>query len=117
MYVLFIILNDLTFLEPILKRLVELKVRGATIIDSEGMAAAITRSEGLHSLIFNSIFDRNLDKDQGKSKTIFTVIPDSDQVSIVADAVKEIVGVSKRQVIGFMFTIPVAHIIPLKPKK
>ena len=41
MEALFIVLNDLSYLEAILQRFVELRVRGATIIDSMGMARAI----------------------------------------------------------------------------
>ena len=51
MNVLFIVLNDLAYLDEILEEFVALKVRGATIIDSEGMAAAILKRDDL--AVFN----------------------------------------------------------------
>lgn len=47
MNVLFIVLNDLAYLDEILEEFVSLKVRGATIIESEGMAAAILKEMDL----------------------------------------------------------------------
>lgn len=116
MEALFIVLNDLSFLEPILERFVELKVRGATIVDSMGMARAIMDNEGL-SFFASSPFQRTLGSDQKTSKTIFTVIPDGQDSKVIVDEVKKIVSASKRDVIGFMFTLPVSGIYPMKPKR
>lgn len=115
MEVLFIVLNDLAYLEPILARFVELKVRGATIVDSMGMARAIMNQEGMN-FYSSGPFNRSLDQDQKSSKTIFTVIPDGQDPKLVVEEVKKIVSTSKREVIGFMFTVPVSGIYPMKPK-
>lgn len=116
MEALFIILNDLSYLEPILTRFVELKVRGATIVDSMGMARAIMNQEGMN-FISSGPFQRSLDSDQKQSKTIFTVIPDGQDPKLIIDEVKKIVSTSTREVIGFMFTLPVSGIYPMKPKR
>lgn len=115
MEALFIVLNDLSYLEAILSRFVELKVRGATIIDSMGMARAIMNSEGMN-LYTSSPFQRSLAEDQKSSKTIFTVIPEGQDAKLIVEEVKKIVASSKRDVIGFMFTLPVSGIYPMKPK-
>lgn len=116
MEALFIVLNDLTYLDQILSEFVELKVRGATIIDSMGMARAIMDSEGLNFLM-SGPFQHSLDQEQKYSKTIFTVIPEGQKTEEVVDAVRKIVEKSKKQVIGFMFTVPVSGIYPMKPKR
>lgn len=115
MEALFIVLNDLSYLEAILQRFVELRVRGATIIDSMGMARAIMDSEGMN-FYSSSPFQRSLSDDQKSSKTIFTVIPEGQDASGIVEEVKKIVASSKREVIGFMFTVPVSGIFPMKPK-
>lgn len=117
MYALFIIINDLSFLDAVLEKLVELKVRGATIVDSKGMAQAIMDNERLSFLGSGNFFERFLDQDQKTSKTIFSVIPESDKMPTIIEGIKSVVSKSTKQVIGFMFTVPVAHIIPLKPEK
>ncbi|MGI6734835.1 MAG: hypothetical protein ACOX3C_01425 [Bacilli bacterium] len=116
MQILFIVLNDLSYLDRILEKFIDLQVRGATIIDSQGMAAAIMQNEGLLSLLAGP-FARSLENDQKSSKTIFTVIPETEKVSQVVKAVQDIVAGCKKQVVGFMFTLPVSGIYPLKPKK
>lgn len=116
MQILFIVVNDLSFLDKIFEKFLELKVRGATMIDSEGMAAAIMKSEGLLGLLHGP-FSRSLAEDQKASKTIFTVIPEEERAKEVIREIQLIMKNSKREVIGFMFTVPVSGIYPLKPQK
>lgn len=113
MHVLFIVLNDLSYLDQVLKTLVELKVRGATILESEGMAKAVLKSEGLNMLL-DGIIKSNQTKDVGSSKTIFTVIPDYQDIDEIVSKVREVLTHSEKNVIGFMFTVPVANIYPIK---
>ncbi|MDY0010628.1 MAG: hypothetical protein RBR96_02680 [Candidatus Izemoplasmatales bacterium] len=116
MEALFIVLNDLSYLDQILSKFVEMKVRGATILDSMGMARAIMDNEGLNFLM-SGPFQRTFESDQKSSKTIFTVIPEPSKVEEVVREVRAIVETSNKQVIGFMFTVPVSGIYPMKPKK
>lgn len=115
MEVLFIVLNDLAYLDKILLKFVDLRVRGATILDSMGMQRAIMDNEGL-SFLLNGPFQKSLSDEQKISKTIFTVIPEDRKAEEIISAVKEIVSTSKKQVIGFMFTVPVSGIYPMKNK-
>lgn len=117
MNVLFIVLNDLAYLDEILEEFVTLKVRGATIIDSEGMAAAILKRDGLGGLLSGGLFKVETKDIQQNSKTIFTVIPDEETLEKVVTSVKKIVERSRQKTVGFMFTVPVSGIYPLSPKK
>lgn len=116
MQILFIVLNDLSYLDKILEKFITLKVRGATIIDSHGMAEAVIKSQGLSALL-NGPFSRSLENDQKGSKTIFTVIPELEKANEVVSEVQQIMQSSTKEVIGFMFTMPVSGIYPLRHKK
>ena len=116
MKALFIILNDLNFLEDILEEFVALNIKGATILDSQGLAQAILGSDRGSKLFFNGPFQRNL-TDQGRNnKTIFTVLK-KEKVEEVVSAIRRIVQPSKKPAIGFMFVVPVDDIFLLKPNK
>lgn len=117
MQILFIVLNDLSFLDAILEKFVELKVRGATIIDSQGMARAIMKNEDVFQMLLSGPFAHSISNESSSSKTIFTVIPEEEKVKEVVQAVQAITQMSEKPVIGFMFTLPVTGIYPLKPKK
>lgn len=116
MQILFIVLNDLSYLDRILEKFIDLQVRGGTIIDSQGMAAAIMQNEGMMGLL-SGPFARSLSNDQKSSKTIFTVIPEAEKAQLVVKEIQKIVEGSKKQVIGFMFTMPVSGIYPMRPKQ
>lgn len=115
MEVLFIVLNDLSYLDQIFAKFLELKVRGATVLDSTGMASAIMANEGLNFML-SGPFQHSFGDNDKKSKTIFTVIPDAEKAKNVIREIRAIVENSKKHVIGFMFTVPVSGIYPMKPK-
>ncbi|NLB49130.1 MAG: hypothetical protein GX813_04780 [Erysipelotrichia bacterium] len=116
MQILFIILNDLNYLDEILQKFLARKVRGATIIDSEGMATAMMANEGFYNLLAGP-FAGALEGGSKRSKTIFTVINDPAKVDEVVGEVREIASKSQENVIGFMFTLPVSGIYPLRSNK
>ncbi len=116
MQILFIVLNDLSYQQRILEIFITFKVRGATILNSEGMAKAVLEHEGL-GILLGGPFAQSFPTSAANSKTIFTVVPDD---SILPDLIKEIqksLANSSAQTIGFMFTLPVSGIYPLKVKK
>lgn len=113
MKVLIIVLNELDYLDKILKEFLRLEVKGATILESEGMLNSILKSEGL-SQMFKNMFAIKKPVDENLSKTIFTVIKDDAKVLEVVEAIQEILEESSKQTVGFMFTIPVNNVYPLK---
>jgi hypothetical protein len=115
MQVLFIVLNDLSYEADILKVFIDKKVRGATIIDSEGMAKAVMQNEGL-DFFYNGPFANSLPKNVGDSKTFFTVIPNDDLLKELVEEIQRLLLSSNQQTVGFMFAVPVSGIYPLKKK-
>lgn len=115
MQVLFIVLNDLSYESEILKVFIDKKVRGATIIDSEGMAKAVMKSEGM-DFFFNGPFAQSFPKNIGDSKTFFTVIPKDELLDELVESIQKLLYTSHQQTIGFMFAVPVSGIYPLKKK-
>lgn len=113
MKVLFIVLNDVEFLEKILKAFLKLDVKGATILESEGMLKTVLKSEGL-SYLFRNMFAPTRAEDAHDSKTIFSVIKDGEKLTQVVEAVQDILKDSKKASSGFMFTLPVADVYPIK---
>ncbi len=116
MQVLFIVLNDLSFQQDILEIFIQCKVRGATILDSEGMAKAVLEAEGF-GMLLSGIFGQTIPKTPKGSKTIFTVIQDPDVLPKLVSAIQNKLESSTEQTIGFMFSLPVSGIYPLKTKK
>ncbi|WP_025724793.1 hypothetical protein [Acholeplasma granularum] len=116
MEALVIVLNDLSFMDDILDKFLELNVRGATIVDTQGMASAIMEKEGSGHALFSGPFYKSLVGDQNYSKTIFTVIPESFDKKNLIEEVRKILEQSERKVIGFMFTLPVSGIYPIHSK-
>jgi hypothetical protein len=114
MEALFIVLNDLTFMDDILDKFIELHIKGATIIDSQGMAQAIIEKDGGGQGLFSGPFYKALVGDQNHSKMIFTVLPETFDKKHVIGEVRSILEQSKKAVIGFMFTMPVSGIYPIK---
>lgn len=107
MVTLFIILNKQKYLDEILSTLVKYKVKGATIIDSQGMGSAIVSGDYRHIPLFGSL--RNLINEKHPyNKTIFSVVSEE----IIDDLVIAIRAIfdEKKPGVGFMFTMPVNNI-------
>ncbi len=107
MQVLFIVLNKTKYLDDILAKFLEIGVKGATILDSQGMAGAIANQEGevlnfgfLHSFMENA---------KPYSKTIFTVLKNQEMVEKTVAAVKEVLGEKAKIGAGFMFSVPIGN--------
>ncbi len=112
MNVLFIVLNEIEFLDDILDSFVDIGVKGATIIDSQGMGSAITNSGRGNEQFFGAI-RVFLDNARPYNKTIFTVIEDEETLSEAIKTVKGILGDINKPGVGMMFTIPVGNIYGL----
>lgn len=112
MNILFIVLNKTEFLDEILDSFVDIGVKGATILDSQGMGSALSMNN-TNQNFYGSL--RNLlDKSRPYNKTIFTVIEDKEILEKAISKVKEILGDIYEPGVGLMFTIPVGNIYGMK---
>ncbi|NLK29649.1 MAG: hypothetical protein GX305_01145 [Aminobacterium colombiense] len=104
MQMLVIVLNKVDKVESLFKEFINIGVRGATIIDSTGMARVL--HEDIDKIpLFGSI--KMLINDQYPyNKTIFVVLED-EQVQPAIDAVKRVVEDLSKPDVGILFTIPV----------
>ncbi len=109
MHVLFIVLNEVDYLEEILTKFVDIGVGGATILESQGMGSAIVNSEIRNVPLFGFL-KSILDESHPYNKTIFTVIDNQELLEKTVHAVKELIGEEVGSGAGFMFTIPIANI-------
>lgn len=108
MVALFIILNKKEYLEDILSIFVNFHVKGATIIDSQGMASAIVKGE-IHDLPLFGSLKTLFQGSHPYNKTIFSVLKE-ELVEEVVREIKKLMSAEKKPGIGFMFTIPVNNI-------
>lgn len=116
MYVLFIVLNDVDYLNDIMEKFVELGVKGATIIDSQGMAGAIVEADINSIPLFGALKD--IMKGRGKyNKTIFTVLKNEELVERVVDGVQEVLNGDAKATTGFMFSIPIGKLYTFQNKR
>ena len=116
MQVLFIVLNETEYLDDILAAFVEIGVKGATILDSQGMGRALATNPDQELPLFGYL--RNLmDGAHPYNKTIFTLINTKELADKAVAAVKEIVGDMDRPGIGLMFTVPVGSVYGIEKGK
>ena len=109
MYALFIVLNEVDYLDTILDKFMEVGVKGATILDSQGMGGAMAdRNLPLFGSL-KTLFDGA----RPFNKTIFSVIPNEELLNSTVAAVKEVAGSIEKPSAGFMFTMPVANVYSL----
>lgn len=116
MQVLVIVLNDLSYQQKVLEIFIENNVRGATILDSEGMAKAVLENEGL-GMLLGGPFAKSIPTNPASSKTLFTVIPDDSIIPKLIEQLKNTLEGSDKRTVGFMFTLPVSGIYPLTSKR
>jgi nitrogen regulatory protein PII len=112
MFALFVVLNEIDYMEDILSGFVENKICGATIVDSQGMGSAIANSNN-EDIPFFSKFRMLIGDSYPYSKTIFTVLENEMMVDKAVSVVQEVLSDTNDTGIGFMFTIPVAKVYPM----
>lgn len=105
MKALFIVLNKLEYLDDILDMFLDVGVKGATILDSQGMGRAI----GEHDAVFGVIRSM-IDGARPFNKTIFTVIEDEEVLDKAVKGVQDILGEISDPGVGMMFTMPVGEV-------
>jgi len=112
MNVLFLVLNETEYLDEILDGFVEAGVKGATILDSQGMGSAL--ANGSRNEPFFGALRSFLDNAKPYNKTIFTVIEDEEILENATKVVKEILGDMEKPGVGLMFTVPVGKIYGMR---
>lgn len=114
MFALFVVLNEIDYLEDILSNFVENEISGATILDSQGMGSAIAHSNNTDIPLFSAL-KMLIGDAHPYSKTIFTVLENEIMVDKAVAAVQDVVAdISSDSGIGFMFTVPIAKVYPMK---
>lgn len=109
MYALFIVLNRVDYLEEIWERFVEIGVRGATVLDSQGMGGAIVHGAAEGVPLFGSL--RTLMHGAHPyNKTIFTVLESEALVERTVAAVQEVLDDLSPLGLGFMFSVPIGKV-------
>ena len=106
MKLLVLILNKVETLEPLLARFTDLQINGATILNSTGMARAL--SDYMDDSFLGSL-RAILDPDRDENKTILTVLRD-EQVPSAVEAIEDVVGDLSQPDTGIVFTVPVDFI-------
>ena len=105
MKLLVLVLNKTECLEDILERMGEQGLKGATILESKGMAHSLSE---FSELKFMASLRMILDPDHQESKTIFMVL-EEDKVKTVSEIVNEATGGLGNPDTGIMFTLPVDY--------
>lgn len=103
MKLLVLILNKANLTEELLEAFADNGVRGATVIDSTGMARVIG---DYHDGLFLGSLRKFLDQEREHNKTIFTVIED-DQTQTVKKIIEDVIGDLSKPDTGIVFTVPV----------
>ena len=104
MQLLVIVLNKVDRLEDLLKEFLKVGIKGATVLDSTGMARV------LHDTIpiFGSI-KMLINEGYSYSKTLFVVLQEG-QVELAINSLKQVVGDISQPDVGILFTIPISHV-------
>lgn len=112
MNILFLILNKTEYLDEILDKFVDIGIKGATILDSQGMGSALTN--GGKDIPFFGGLRSLLDNARPYNKTIFTVIEDEEILNDAVKSVQKILGDMEEPGVGVMFTLPVGKIYGMR---
>lgn len=113
MHALFLILNKTDELEEVLAAMTRVGVKGATILDSQGMGSAMVIGDQDDLPIFGSL-KMFFDREHPYNKTVFTVIESDELLDKAIDAIQSVVGNLDRPNEGLMFTVPVGRVIGMK---
>ncbi|MGL4345005.1 MAG: P-II family nitrogen regulator [Cellulosilyticaceae bacterium] len=111
MKLLVLILNKVEALDDVLSGLADNGIKGATIIDSTGMARALAHTDGEYS--FLGSLRAILDPDREQNKTILMVLEES-QISVVKRVLHETIGGLSGPDTGIMFAVPIDFVQGLR---
>ena len=101
------ITNHETSVTPILSKMMEAGIHGASIVDCEGMLSALDHNSDFAPPIFGSL-RAFINPDRQSNKMIMAVLKDED-VPVVREIIHSIAGDMKLPNTGIMFTVPVMN--------
>lgn len=112
MQALFIVLNEMDYLNDILDGFVDVGISGATILDSQGMANIIVNSDKQHIFPYGQL--KALIQDAlPYNKTIFTIVENQELVDKAVAMVQNVIGDVPKPGVGFMFSLPITKTYPM----
>jgi len=113
MYLLIIVLYNEEYIKEILRKFLEIDVRGATLIRSEGMGAVLSDEVP----VFSSLREVLLNKEGiGENYTIFSAIKTEETLNKAIKIVLEIVEDIDKPGTGIVIVQPVLQIYGLSEK-
>lgn len=102
MRLLIAVVNDTDRIEEVLQGFLEIGIRGATILDSEGMGHVLSQDPpafaGLQSLV---------ERTRPRNKTLFSVVADAATAERALQVLEEVCGDLDGPATGIAFTVPV----------
>jgi predicted transcriptional regulator len=107
MQLLVLVLNKVDSLEDILKGFIKAEIKGATILDSVGMARVLTHDNTDDLPLFGSL-RMVLNENRPFNKTIFVVLKE-EKVPDAIKAIKDVLGDLSKPDLGVLFTIPLSY--------
>lgn len=105
MQLLVLVLNKVECLERLLKEFTQNGIKGATILDSKGMAHSLNEYSEFK---FTASLRMLLDPDHAESKTIF-LVTEEDRISEISHIINRVTGGLSNPDTGVMFTLPVLY--------
>lgn len=116
MHALILVLNETEYLEDILNNLMTIGVKGATILESQGMGSAIMTGDFASSSRFG-VLKTAFDRERPYNKTIFAVIEDEELLHLAIKTIREVSGGLSKPGEGLLFTVPVGNVMGMAPDK
>lgn len=108
MKALFLILNKTEKLNDVLEAYVKVGIKGATVVDSQGMGSAFSES---NLPMFGGFLRTVLDNNRPFNKVIFSVVKDEEVLNDAIAAVEDILGDMSKPGVGLMFVMPVDRVV------
>lgn len=109
MKLLFLVLNKTEKLDDILSEFVKNNIKGATIIDSMGMAQLLNAKYDEDELSFLSSLRSFLNPEREKNNIVFTVIEDN-MLDIAVKSIENVIGDLCTKDTGVVFSVPVDYV-------
>lgn len=106
MKLLFFVLNKPDKLDDVLTAFIDKGIRGATVLESMGMARLLSNRHDDAEIPFLGSLRTFLNPEREKSNVIFTIIQD-DQLDGAVEAIESVVGDLGCQDTGVIFSVPV----------